>query len=574
MRSSDTCPLAAGATVWGYLRDSGGPGQDRSVDQQRAELVAYCEKHQLVLERVFSDAARQGDSTEERAALDEMRRLIAERFPHIHNRRKRQAIASHIQHGIIFWSMARLGRDRFETGLIRNDLRVRGLVLISLSDNILTGNETIDPIIESLLDFKNQQDLEVISREAKRGLHAVVTLRDTDPTFLANNPGWQPTGRYLSIFPGRCAPVGYKTEQTLIGKRRDGRPRLIQRLRPDPETWERAKLAWRMRVFDYASYSEIHQVVSLYSKSTHYTSFFRNRIYSGVFEFGGEVYGSPDDPFVEPLIPLEWYEIEQERRAKQAVRRRKGGHAQPGMPDPRHQSHGRLLSGLLVCSRCGSPMHVGHFAAGIISTTGQLRKEWPFYRCSAAKEGKCDAGKINAVRLEEAILARLRTDVLSPERLREHIDLLLVDLSASQREAQARLQALKTQLAQAGKKADSLTELLIERPTSQVLLHKLDETEADQRRLTLEIQTAQSELVYWSTFRLDDKQIEELTNQVVSVLEHGETNQARMAIRAFISRIEVEHGKPVQGTVYYTYSTQKRGVSMVPPGGFEPPFWP
>ena len=71
-----------------------------------------------------------------------------------------------------------------------------------------------------------------------------------------------------------------------------------------------------------------------------------------------------------------------------------------------------------------------------------------------------------------------------------------------------------------------------------------------------------------------DKQIEELTKQVVSVLDHGDKNQARMAIRAFISRIEVEHGKPVQGTVYYTYSAQKRGTSMVPPGGFEPPFWP
>ena len=37
-------PLRAGATVWAYLRDSGGDGQEQSVPQQKAEIIEYCKK--------------------------------------------------------------------------------------------------------------------------------------------------------------------------------------------------------------------------------------------------------------------------------------------------------------------------------------------------------------------------------------------------------------------------------------------------------------------------------------------------------------------------------------------------
>ncbi|MFT3892985.1 MAG: hypothetical protein QM730_15245 [Anaerolineales bacterium] len=41
--------LSASARVWAYLRDSGGPSQEQSVDQQEQEIIAYCKRHSLVL---------------------------------------------------------------------------------------------------------------------------------------------------------------------------------------------------------------------------------------------------------------------------------------------------------------------------------------------------------------------------------------------------------------------------------------------------------------------------------------------------------------------------------------------
>lgn len=82
-------------------------------------------------------------------------------------------------------------------------------------------------------------------------------------------------------------------------------------------------------------------------------------------------------------------------------------------------------------------------AAGIISTTGQHRKAWPFYWCSRAKQGGCDAGKVNATRLERAVVERLKADVLTPDSLRRHVDELLVNLTAHREELADRLDALE-----------------------------------------------------------------------------------------------------------------------------------
>src|SRR4051794_16927281 len=127
MRISDNCPLPPGAVVWVYLRDSGGSGQERSVEQQTEVARAYCEKHRLVLEELFADQARTGSNADNRDELLRMLALVRERFKPIHDRKRREEVATQIQRGIIFWMFSRLGRDTIESGAIRYDLRMRGL---------------------------------------------------------------------------------------------------------------------------------------------------------------------------------------------------------------------------------------------------------------------------------------------------------------------------------------------------------------------------------------------------------------------------------------------------------------
>lgn len=180
MTAKGDCPLPPGSTVWAYLRDSGGDRQDRSVEQQQEVIENYCAQHGLVLERTYSDAARSGDSADQREALWRMLADISDRFPHINDRRRREEYASRINHGLIFWTYARLGRDRQQSAFIKEDTRMRGIKLISIADDLLTGNPDLDPIMEEVLALKSQLDLDQISKEAKRGLHHFVSMRDTD----------------------------------------------------------------------------------------------------------------------------------------------------------------------------------------------------------------------------------------------------------------------------------------------------------------------------------------------------------------------------------------------------------
>ncbi len=567
MRVPESCPLPSGATVWGYLRDSGGDRQDRSVAQQREVLEAYCVRHGLVLEHTYADEAKPGSSAETRDALQAMLAAVRDRFPPVHDARRRQQQANRIRHGVVFWTFARLGRDDVETRHLLSDLELRGLATVSLADPLVTGNAAIDPIARELMAFKAKMDLEQLSRESRRGLHHTVALRDTDPGFLAHNPGHEPTGAYLGIFPG-TPPTGYTTERIVIGRRRDGTLHEVQRLVPDPTAWDRARLAWQMRVEEQAPYREIYEATRLLKSVQAYHYFFQKRIYAGELEFGGEVYGDAAraDFFVRPLVPLEWYETEASRREKRAFSRQPGGTRQAGIEDPRRVTNGRLLSGLAVCARCGAPLWTDKYYPGVISTTGQKRQAWPFYWCRSAKRRQgCDAGRINARRLERIVVDHVRATVLSPDRLRAHLDELLTHLDERRARLGAQLETLQRDLDRTRQQTENLVDVLAERPASPALLERLDTLEAAQGDLRQRIAAAEAELAAVNgSVAISDAQLAEVSARALADVESRDLRQARRALSAYVKRVEVDPGRPIRATIVYSVPYPAPGETAGP----------
>jgi hypothetical protein len=552
MQLPSTCPVGPGASAWFIARDSGGDAQERSVPQQVEVYRAYCDHFGLVDDGVYVDIARPGDSAEDREGLQAMLAEARRRWPRIQDRKKRQKQAERINHVVVFWKSSRVGRDQTGSRFIKADLRIRGLQLISLSDPLMTGEDGIDMIVESLLEWKDEVDLEIISSDARRGLHAVVSLRDDDPEFLRWNPDWEPTGRYLGVFPGREPPRGFVVERIRIGTRRTGQPRTVQRLVPDPALWERARLAWKMRVQDEASYRQIHELTALYKTPNGYTTFFRNAIYTGVLHFGGEVYGSPIDPFVEPLIPLEWFEIEAERRKSRACRREKGGQADGKVADPRARPADYLLTGLLVCARCGSRLWGGRFHSGkvVSQKTGKARYRgaWRFYECGAAKRGHCDARRISAMRLEEAVLGLLKKAVLNPDALHQHLAALNDALEGRRADDAAKLAVLEAQLVQQRQRVDNLVEAVATEGHSDALLSALRTAETAVQRLAHQIALSEAEAAHLEQLALTPEAAERIVAHVnAQIAEGGEL--AKDAVAAFVSSIVVDSGKRITGHV-------------------------
>ena len=66
----NSCPLASGARVWAYCRDSGGEEQD--IESQKHAVLDYIEANGLVLDRLFVDEARPGSSVVGRQAFELM----------------------------------------------------------------------------------------------------------------------------------------------------------------------------------------------------------------------------------------------------------------------------------------------------------------------------------------------------------------------------------------------------------------------------------------------------------------------------------------------------------------------
>jgi len=209
------CPLPPGTHVVVYCRDSGGEEQDRSITQQIETAREYCQHHNLVLERTYLDEARVSSNTEKRDQLKEMLFTLHWRFRTIHDRHKREKAATEKPFGVIFWKSNRLGRDSIEASNIKTDLRLRAITIIDLVTSANTGNPAVDGLIEAFQLWKDEQDLDEISHNARRGLADLVGTRDNDAEFLKYNPGWQSTGGYLGLVPGGV-PTGFKGERIQI----------------------------------------------------------------------------------------------------------------------------------------------------------------------------------------------------------------------------------------------------------------------------------------------------------------------------------------------------------------------
>src|SRR5690554_3550898 len=104
--------LPAGAQVWAYLRDSGGPSQEQSVEQQEQEIRAYCKRHSLVLTKIFRDAARSGGSV---IGRDEFMSMIE----------LSQSDVDRPQ-AILIWNFARFTRDYNDSVYYKATLNKRG----------------------------------------------------------------------------------------------------------------------------------------------------------------------------------------------------------------------------------------------------------------------------------------------------------------------------------------------------------------------------------------------------------------------------------------------------------------
>jgi DNA invertase Pin-like site-specific DNA recombinase len=65
--------------------------------------------------------------------------------------------------------VGRRARRQIDSQFIKSDLRRQGCVLHSMTDDVPTGD--IAPVVEAIIDRKNERYLSDLSRDVKRGLY-------------------------------------------------------------------------------------------------------------------------------------------------------------------------------------------------------------------------------------------------------------------------------------------------------------------------------------------------------------------------------------------------------------------
>ena len=279
-----SCPIPSGTSVDGGAGDSGHADQELSVPQQVAQMRRFAAEHGLAMVRIFKDEARPGSTTVGREGFEAL--IAATRHP------MREASA------LLLWSYSRFARDFNDAAFFKADLRRLGWQIHSISDAVPAGD--FAPILEANIDWKNQRFLKDLGADVKRGLHRMASQ------------GYAPGG-----FP----PRGYKAEAVEIGKRRDGKPRIVTRWVEDGGLGPLARLAWKMRAKG-ASYGEVQEATGLYKTKSCWTAFFGNRTYLGILKCG-------DEEFPESIPAL----VDQATFDAVQAMKRKRTQASSGMPD-------------------------------------------------------------------------------------------------------------------------------------------------------------------------------------------------------------------------------------------------
>ena len=282
-----------------YLRDSGGPDQDNSTDQQLESISAYAEEHGLVVTRYFRDRARSGSSTTSREQFLSMVRYL-----------ENPATA---EAGVILWSYARFARDYDDTQFYLASLRRAGRQVISVSDDIPAGLD--GRLMESLIAWQNAKYLEDLSRNVRRARRSYIT----------NHHVWM----------GGPPPLGYRLVRDTI----DDGQREVTRLEIDPETAPLVVRAFEARARG-ANFADVAAILGLCeSQAAH---LLRSKIYLGIFE----THHAQDDytahGYCSAIIDQSlWHQVQRVNRSRR---------------HPRSVSADYILSGLLDCQHCGESM--------------------------------------------------------------------------------------------------------------------------------------------------------------------------------------------------------------------------
>jgi hypothetical protein len=266
-------------------------------------------------------------------------------------------------------------------------------------------------------------------------------------------------------------------------------------------------------------------------------------LYIGTLAFGDQVIENYCEPIIDRSI---WNAVQAKVRQFAQHKNLKGPN------HPRRINSSYLLSGLVYCARCGSPLF-GAPAAQRKHSNGSP-STYERYACTRAyRRRDCDQGQFPQGILDNAVVDTLREYVLLPEIL----SFLQKQIQSSQAKYLARIeeqcQELNTTLVGLKRRITHLANAIAESGHTRALLEKLANLEADETTLLAQIAELERQANIPAP-ALNDDQLATLAQHFQDILAGSDLRKKQRLLRCFIDRITVDRdGSKIIGVISYYF---------------------
>ena len=483
---------------------------DLSVAAQLRALRDYAEKNGYVVAREYVDEAESGRV----ADRPQFREMIEEGS-------KPKAPFE----VILVWKFSRFTRKREHAVAFKAQLRRKGIRVVSITEQ--AEDNATGRLLEGIIESVDEYYSENLAQEVVRGMREAASR---------------------GFFLGSKAPFGYRKVKVSDGAKE--RPTL----EVDPATAPVVEEIFESSLRGYGL-KELCKTLNdrgvtnrgkrWYKGTLHYV--LRNEAYTGAAVWGKASKGEKaQDPVrVEgawpALVSRELFDEVQEAMRERA----------PKVQRPARVGSPYLLSGLLRCGVCGRPYRAQGAKSG----------QFAYYICGTLfteGAGTCSARYLNAPRVEEFIVKKIRERILTEETIVALVQLVAEEIDAMAGELAGRLEVVEAELDDVRKRLGKLYEAIeTSELTLEVLSPRIMSLRHREEQLEAAREDAETRLEQRRVALPDTEEIVEYVADFRDFLQKGTIPERKVLIRNFVEGIEVNGDEAV---LTYTVPMPSDGV--------------
>lgn len=407
---------------------------------------------------------------------------------------------------LVIHKLDRFSRDRYDHAFYKRELRQAGVQLASVLENLDDSPESV--VLESVLEGFSEYYSRNLGREVMKG------LRET--ALACRHTGGVPPlgynvdqdGKYV-IDEREAAAVRYIFEAYIDGA---GYSRIVDRIREMGIRGKRGRALGK---------NSLHSVLN-------------NEKYTGVFVFNRsapkDAYGKRNGHAYKPDAEI----IKIEGGIPAIISRETWNKAQSKMRTNKSGKHRArepyLLSGLLFCGKCESPM-VGNSRGNPRSAT-EVPKH--YYECGMKKRTReCDLPGTERDLIEKTVLSYLE-GLLTRDTVNAVSEWIVENAKLYRKKAATDIKAIKKELATVSGEANTLLDKILTGMDSELARQRLADAEA--RKLHLEIKITEMQTVAESASGITKAEVNGYLMQLKGIRKLEREKQAKI-IKHFIARI-------------------------------------